>query len=264
MTGVPRDGVPGDVTELQRRLGVAFDDEGFLVRALVHRSYAFENGGIDPNERLEFLGDSVLALVVTDEIFHLQRDAAEGRLAKVRAAAVKTASLAAVARDLGLGAFVQLGKGETASGGAAKESILADTLEAVIGAYYLDQGFEAAYDLVHRLFADRLAGLVDSGAALDYKTSLQELAAARYGSLPAYLVTDEGPDHEKTFTAAVRIGDDVLGRGVGRSKKEAEQLAAREAYRHLTDEPTVRIAPVAEPSERPVGTRGVGVRRAGR
>ena len=138
------------LAELQRRLGVTFVDERLLVRALVHRSYAFENGGLIPNERLEFLGDAVLALVVTDEIFHLQNDAAEGRLAKIRAAAVKTGSLAQVGRELGLGEFVLLGKGEAASGGAAKESILADTLEAVIGAYYLDRGFHAAYDLVQR------------------------------------------------------------------------------------------------------------------
>ncbi len=220
--------------ELQQRLGIRFVDERLLRRALVHRSYAFENGGLIPNERLEFLGDSVLAIVVTDEIFHLQADAAEGRLAKIRAAAVKTASLAQIGRDLGLGEFVRLGKGEAASGGAAKQSILADTLEAVIGAYYLDRGFHAAYDLVQALFAERLQHLVGSSAALDYKTSLQELSASRHGSLPVYEVTDIGPDHEKTFTATVSVDDVAVGRGEGRSKKQAEQRAAREAYMALT------------------------------
>ena len=248
-----------DLAELQRRLGVAFVDERLLARALVHRSFAFENGGLIPNERLEFLGDAVLALVVTDEIFHLQSEAAEGRLAKIRAAAVKTGSLAQVGRDLGLGEFVRLGKGEAASGGASKESILADTLEAVIGAYYLDRGFHAAYDLVYSLFAARLAHLVGSTAALDYKTSLQELSASRHGSLPVYEVTDVGPDHEKTFTASVRVDGHAVGRGQGRSKKQAEQRAAREAYHRLADDAEVReTSPVPALDGNPVGTGGRG------
>ena len=248
-----------DLHELQRRLGVAFVDERLLARALVHRSYAFENGGLIPNERLEFLGDAVLALVVTDEIFHLQAEAAEGRLAKIRAAAVKTGSLAEVGRELGLGEFVRLGKGEAASGGASKESILADTLEAVIGAYYLDRGFHAAYDLVQSLFAARLAHLVGSTAALDYKTSLQELSASRHGSLPVYEVTDVGPDHEKTFTATVLVDGQAVGGGQGRSKKQAEQRAAREAYHRLAGDTEVRDAsPVVALDGTPVGTGGRG------
>ena len=248
------------ISRLQERLGVSFVDERLLERALVHRSYAFENGGLVPNERLEFLGDAVLAIVVTDEIFHLQTDAAEGRLAKIRAAAVKTQSLADVAADLGLGEFVQLGKGEAASGGATKASILADTLEAVLGAYYLDRGYAAAYDLVQSLFADRLARLVESGAALDYKTSLQELSAARHGSLPQYQVADEGPDHEKTFTAVVLVDGEEVGGGVGRSKKQAEQRAAREAYQRLTGEngPASDATPVPPHQLGPFGTRGKG------
>lgn len=245
--------------EIQRRLGVTFVDERLLTRALVHRSFAFENGGLVPNERLEFLGDAVLALVVTDEIFHLQSEAAEGRLAKIRAAAVKTGSLARVAEQLGLGEFVRLGKGEAASGGAAKDSILADTLEAVLGAYYLDRGFHAAYDLVQSLFGHRLAHLVGSGAALDYKTSLQELSASRHGSLPVYEVTDVGPDHQKTFTAVVLVDGRTVGRGEGRSKKQAEQRAAREAYRHLADESEAPDGGADAPVETtPVGTGGRG------
>jgi ribonuclease-3 len=227
---------PAPAAELAERLGLELGDQTLLERALIHRSYAFEQGGMPTNERLEFLGDAVLALVVTDEIFHSLEDAAEGRLAKIRAAAVKTGSLAEVARDVGLGGYVRLGKGEAASGGADKDSILADTLEAVIGAAYLELGFSAAYDLVVSLFSERLVDLSGRGAALDYKTSLQELTAAEYETVPHYEVEDEGPDHEKTFTAVVSVAGRVVGRGEGRSKKEAEQRAARVAYQTLDTE----------------------------
>ena len=219
--------------ELAGILGIHLDDPDLLERALTHRSWAFENGSVEPNERLEFLGDAVLGLVVTDEIFHAHPDEQEGRLAKVRSAAVKTDSLAGVARGFGLGRFVKLGRGEESSGGADKDSILADTLEAVIGAVYVDRGFATAYDLVERLFADRLADLAERGAALDYKTSLQELTASEFEVLPQYDVTHAGPDHSKTFSATVAVEGKVIGRGEGRSKKQAEQYAAREAYRHL-------------------------------
>ncbi len=215
---------------LAATLDVHFDDPGLLERALTHRSWAFENGGVQPNERLEFLGDAVLGLVVADEIFHAHPEEQEGRLAKVRAAAVKSESLAAVARAIGLGAYLKLGRGEIGSGGHDKDSILADGLEAVIGAVYLDQGFATAYDLVQRLFAETLSELAERGAALDYKTSLQELAAALHGALPRYEVSERGPDHLKTFTARALVDDRDVGRGEGRSKKQAEQRAAREAY----------------------------------
>lgn len=218
-------------------LDVHFDDLSVLSQALTHRSWAYENGGVQPNERLEFLGDAVLGLIVTDEIFHAHPDEQEGRLAKVRSAAVKSESLAEVARGLGLGRFVMLGVGETSSGGSDKDSILADTLEALIGAVYVDQGFATAYDLVQRLFGEVLAELAECGAALDYKTSLQELAAAQYESLPRYEVSDTGPDHSKTFTATVTVDGAVVGSGTGRNKKQAEQRAARQAYRQLVDGP---------------------------
>jgi ribonuclease III len=234
--------VPAPAAELAQLLDVDLDGQGLLDRSLTHRSWAFENGGVEPNERLEFLGDAVLALVVTDELFHANPDAPEGRLAKVRSAAVKTGSLAGVARELGLGRFVKLGRGESISGGADKDSILADTLEAVIGAVYLELGFPAAYALVERLFASRLVGLAEGDAALDFKTGLQELTAARFEVLPRYEVADTGPDHEKTFSATVSVRGEVVGRGTGRSKKEAEQRAAHEAYRRLMaeDEEAVR------------------------
>ena len=213
-----------------------FEDRSLLERALTHRSYAFEQGGLATNERLEFLGDAVLALVVTDRIFHNHPESAEGRLAKLRAAAVKTSSLATVAREIELGPHVRLGRGEAASGGADKDSILADTLEAVLGAIYLDQGQDRVTRVVLDLFDDRLDRLAGRGAALDYKTSLQELAASRFETLPDYELHDEGPDHEKTFTARVRIDGQTLGEGTGRNKKQAEQAAARVAYLRLTED----------------------------
>lgn len=228
-----RDGAAAPAAELAQLLGVHLDDPGLLECALTHRSWAFEHGGVQPNERLEFLGDSVLGLVVTDEIFHAHPDEQEGRLAKVRSAAVKTESLADLAREIGLGRFVKLGRGEAASGGADKDSILADTLEAVLGAVYVDKGFATAYDLIERLFGEVLADLAERGAALDYKTSLQELTAARFEVLPKYAVTDTGPDHHKAFTASVSVADETIGHGEGRNKKQAEQRAAREAYRLL-------------------------------
>lgn len=211
-------------------------DPGLLELALIHRSWAFEQGRHDNNERLEFLGDAVLGLVVTDEVYARHPDEPEGRLAKLRAAAVKTDSLAEVARGIDLGAFLRLGRGEAASGGSGKDSILADGLEAVIGAIYLDQGIDAARMIVRRLMASRLDALADVTAALDFKTSLQELAAAEFATVPRYRVTDEGPDHEKTFTATVAIDGRAYGVGIGKSKKQAEQHAAEQAWRHLAGE----------------------------
>jgi ribonuclease-3 len=222
-----------DVGALEDALGVTFDDPAVLVLALTHRSHAFEAGGTPTNERLEFLGDAVLGVVVTDWIYHRFPDAPEGRLAKVRAAAVNAQSLADVAREIGLGAHVLLGRGEEQSGGRDKASILADTFEAVVGALYLDQGMGTAQDLVIRLFADLLDDLALRRESLDYKTSLQELTAAELGRLPSYELTDVGPDHEKWFTATVSVDGEALGQGEGRSKKEAEQVAAAEAYRTL-------------------------------
>jgi len=231
--------------ELERTLGMRFRDPALLRLALTHRSHAFEAGGLPTNERLEFLGDSVLGLVVTDRIFRSLPEAPEGRLAKIRAAAVNTRSLADVARGLGVGAEVLLGRGEELSGGRDKDSILADTLEAIIGAAYLDGGMDVAMDLVERLFRDLLSEIVDRRGSLDHKTSLQELAAAGVGSVPVYAVTDEGPDHNKAFTAQVEIDGQELGRGVGRSKKEAEQAAARLAYAVLLERLAVTSATAA-------------------
>jgi ribonuclease-3 len=201
-----------------------------LERALMHRSFAYENGGLPTNERLEFLGDSVLGLIVTDTLFRQYPDLPEGQLAKLRAAVVNMRALAEVARGLRLGAYVRLGKGEEGTGGRDKSSILADTLEAVIGAVYVDQGLPAADGLVHRLFDPVIAKSARLGAGLDWKTSLQELTAAEVLGVPEYHVEESGPDHQKSFRASVRIGSHTYGEGEGRSKKEAEQQAAEAAW----------------------------------
>ncbi|MFJ2115744.1 MULTISPECIES: ribonuclease III [unclassified Streptomyces] len=219
-------------TLLEGRLGYQLET-ALLVRALTHRSFAYENGGLPTNERLEFLGDSVLGLVVTDTLYRIHPDLPEGQLAKLRAAVVNSRALAEVGRGLELGSFIRLGRGEEGTGGRDKASILADTLEAVIGAVYLDQGLDAASELVHRLFDPLIARSSNLGAGLDWKTSLQELTAAESLGVPEYLVTETGPDHEKTFTAAARVGGVSYGTGTGRSKKEAEQQAAESAWRAI-------------------------------
>ena len=209
-------------------------DESLRLRALTHRSYAYENGGLPNNERLEFLGDSVLGLVVTDTLYATHPDLPEGQLAKLRAAVVNMRALADVARTLGLGEHVMLGRGEESTGGRDKASILADTMEAVIGTVYLSCGMPAAARLVHHLLDPLMAASATLGAGLDWKTSLQELSAATAKGVPEYRVDEEGPDHEKTFHARAVVGDEVLGAGTGRSKKEAEQRAAELAWRALT------------------------------
>ncbi len=192
-----------------------------------------ENSGYESNERLEFLGDAVLSLVVTDHIYLTYPTLPEGELAKMRAAVVSAATLADVAAELQLGDALLLGKGEGVSGGREKPSILADALEAVIGALYLDRGWEAARDLVLDLLGDRIAQASEGPGGQDYKTRLQELAAQRFTTLPRYTVTDEGPDHAKRFFAEVYIAGEAQGRGEGRSKKQAEAAAARDAWERL-------------------------------
>jgi len=216
--------------DLRADLGVADLDAELLERALTHRSYAYENGGLPTNERLEFLGDSVLGVVVTETLYRTHPDLSEGRLAKLRAAVVNARALADVGRTLGLGDYVRLGRGEESTGGRDKASILSDTVEAVIGAVYIDGGFDVATEVVHRLFDPVIAAASKMGAGLDWKTSLQELAADASLGVPEYLIDEAGPDHQKTFTARVRVGDQVYGSGSGRSKKEAEQQAAETAY----------------------------------
>lgn len=217
---------------LEQRLGLAIDPS-LLERALTHRSFSYENGNAPTNERLEFLGDSVLGLVVTTTLYETHPDLPEGQLAKFRSHVVNSRALADVARALGLGEFLRLGKGEEATGGRDKSSILADTMEALIGAVYLDHDLAAATGLIHRLFDQLIVASAGLGAGLDWKTSLQELTAEHSLGVPAYLVTEDGPDHDKFFTARVRVGEQEHPPGRGRSKKVAEQIAAEHAYRAI-------------------------------
>ncbi len=181
-------------------------------------------------------------MVITETLYVTHPELSEGRLAKLRAAVVNARALADVARTIGLGVHIRLGKGEEATGGREKASILSDTVEALIGAVYLCGGFEDAARVVHLLFDPMLEAAAAMGAGLDWKTSLQELSALHDLGVPEYVIEDEGPDHMKTFTARVRVGDRLHGRGVGRSKKEAEQQAAESAYRTLSDELPRRAA----------------------
>lgn len=221
------------VKETLASLGATLPD-ALMEQALTHRSFAYENGGLPTNERMEFLGDAVLGLVVTESLYRRYPDVAEGHLAKMRAAIVNARALADVARSLGLGALLRLGRGEEITGGRDKSSILADTLEAVIGAVYLEHGLAAAEAVVHRLFDPLVEHASTLGAGLDWKTSLQELTAALALGVPEYAVEEAGPDHAKVFRARVRLVDEVWGEGEGSSKKEAEQQAAEAAYRAAT------------------------------
>jgi ribonuclease-3 len=225
---------PLTTEDLRRALGDPILDPELLDRALTHRSYAYENGGLPTNERLEFLGDSVLGVVVTETLYTTHPDLSEGRLAKLRAAVVNARALAGVARELGLGEHIKLGRGEETTGGRDKASILSDTVEAVIGAIHLSGGIEASAEVVHRLFDPLMEEAASMGAGLDWKTSLQELSATLGLGVPDYVIEDDGPDHMKTFVARVRVGEELYGRGTGRSKKEAEQGAAQTAYGELT------------------------------
>ncbi len=206
-----------------------------LAAALAHRSWIAEHPGHPSNERLEFLGDAVLGLIVTDHIFAAYPELPEGELAKVRASVVSAAALSEVAVELHLGETILLGKGENASGGREKPSILADALEAVIGAVYLEGGWDTASTVVLDLLGERIASASEGPGGQDYKTRLQELAAQRFTELPRYSVRDDGPDHAKSFFAEVRITGEVRGRGTGRSKKQAEAAAARRAWESLLE-----------------------------
>ena len=249
--------VSGLTEQIDAMLGVRLD-EGALRHALTHRSYAYENGGIPNNERLEFLGDSVLGLVVTESLYADHPDLAEGQLAKLRAACVNMRALAAVGRSLGLGDYLLLGRGEETTGGRDKASILADTVEALIGTIYLLEGIETARRFVHHLIDPLMTASTRLGAGLDWKTSLQELAAAgAYGS-PEYRVTEDGPDHEKVFTARAVLGRETLGEGVGHSKKEAEQRAAERAWTELDRRAQLAARQVADEMDLAEGPTELG------
>lgn len=223
-----------DTSGLLAALGVDIEP-GLLTLALTHRSFAYENGGLPTNERLEFLGDSVLGIVVTDRLYRSYPTWSEGQLAKLRAAVVNAQALAEVARGLDLGRYLRLGRGEETTGGRDKVSILADTFEAVLGAIYLDSGLERAREVIDQLVGPMIVRGAELGAGLDWKTSLQEASAAVGRGAPEYRGWHEGPDHAREFSAEVLVDGEVVGHGVGRSKKAAEQQAAERAYRLLTE-----------------------------
>lgn len=234
---------PAALASFSVRLGHPFADPDLLGRSLTHRSWCAEHAGFSSNERLEFLGDAVLGVIVTDEIYRRHPDAGEGQLSRIRASVVCAPALAEMAVELGLGEVLLLGRGEAASGGRDRPSILADAMEAVIGAVYLDGGQQAARLLVERLITPRLA---DAGSP-DHKSRLHEMVAQEHDRQIRYQITEDGPEHDKTFRAVVFLDEDPFGTGSGRSKKQAEQAAAREAWQLLG--PLGGVAPAEEESD---------------
>jgi ribonuclease-3 len=223
------------VSELQQQIAFTYRDPRLLERALTHKSYANENRLSEHNERMEFLGDSVLSLVVSELLMNALPGASEGELSRIRAAVVSEPSLAAVARTIGLGEFLLVGRGEEQTGGRDKDSLLADSLEALVASLYLDGGLEPAGAFITRFFRATLDRVRTAGGTADHKTELQELCQERLKILPEYRVVSEtGPDHRKEFTIELSIRGEVCGRGTGRNKKEAEQRAAKEALEKLS------------------------------
>jgi ribonuclease-3 len=226
------------VEGLCQRLGLEALDPVHGLAALTHKSYVNEHRdeGAD-NERLEFLGDAVVDLAVSHRLMERFPDADEGELSKLRALLVNEETLARVARHLGLGGLLRMGRGEEMTGGRDKSSVLADALEAVIGAVYLSSGLPGALSVVDRLFGDLLQGVAEGKSGEDWKTRLQELVQTRLRQSPRYrVVSEEGPDHSKTFEVEVTVGTELFARARGRSKKEAEQAAARETLTMLDSE----------------------------
>ena len=217
---------------LTEKLGVEVKDE-FLELAFTHRSFAYENGALETNERLEFLGDSVLGLIVTEELYTRYPELDESRLSPLRSGIVNMRALADIARSLDLGQYIRLGKGEEVTNGRDKNSLLADALEALIGAIYLDKGFAESTRVVRFLIAHTLEEAMSKGAGLDGKSALQELVASLNKGTLEYLVSESGPDHDKSFLAVAMVGGEAIAEGNGKSKREAEQSAARSAFEAL-------------------------------
>lgn len=223
--------------DLRQRIGCEVSDEQ-LELAVTHRSYAYENGGVPTNERLEFLGDAVLGVVVTEKLFAMFPELQEGGLARLRSAVVNANALADIARTVGLGEFLRLGRGEESTGGRDKSSILADLTEAIIGAVYIDCGLHVATGLIHGWTDPLITSAATMGAGLDWKTSLQELTSAKGLGAPIYVIEESGPDHAKHFVARVLLGETLYGYGEGRSKRVAEQAAAAATFQELVDQAT--------------------------
>ena len=229
--------VLADLAALQQTLGISFNAPSLLEQALVHGSYVNENPDIAPasNERLEFLGDAVLDLVIAEKLYQDYPHCAEGEMTRLRAALVRGNTLARLARSIGLGDYLYLGRGEEASGGRHKPANLAGALEAMIAAIFLDQGLIITGKIILRLFNEELQRVASHGVKVDYKSQLQELIQAREQRTPTYrLIKAVGPDHDRRFIVEVKVGGTVLGKGSGESKKTAETEAARAALAQLS------------------------------
>ena len=226
-----------DIADLEKRFGYVFKNRKLLTEALTHRSFYHENPdkSITHNERLEFLGDSVLGFVIVEYLFSSDKEFTESIMAKIKSYLVKESILSEIADSISLGKYLKLGKGEEATGGRAKKSILADTIEALIGAVYLDGGYKKVKAVVLKLFRKEIDTLMDSTRFYDFKTELQEKTQLLFGVLPEYrVVKQEGEEHEKVFTIEVFIEGKKFGKGSGKSKKEAQTIAAREALSQLS------------------------------
>ena len=223
-----------DLTALQKTLGISFNEPSLLEQALVHSSYVNENPATTSNERLEFLGDAVLGLIIAEELYQRLPQSSEGEMTELRSWLVRGDALSRMARAISLGNYLYLGKGEEASGGRLKPANLAGALEAVIATIFLDQGYSVVRAFILRLVDKELKRALSQGIKNNYKSQLQELIQARQQQTPSYQVIEvTGPDHDRKFTVEVKIGNTVLGRGSGKSKKSAEEEAARSALGQL-------------------------------
>jgi ribonuclease III len=221
--------------DLTKKLGIKFNDISLLERALTHRSFLNENKSVDKsNERLEFLGDAVLELIVSDYLFRKYPDRPEGELTSFRSAIVRTESLAEASRELCFGEYLRLAKGEEESCGREKDYILANTFEAILGAIYIDQSYQECKKLVTKILISKIANIVEHRLDIDSKTKIQEMAQAKFNTTPTYVVLQEsGPDHDKEFVVGVKIGKKILARGKGSSKQRAEEAAAQKAIEYI-------------------------------
>ena len=225
-----------DIGELQKTLGVSFNDAALLERALVHSSFINENPGraAGHNERLEFLGDAVLDFIIAEKLYHDFPGLSEGDMTRLRAALVRGETLARIAGDIRLGAYLFMGKGEEATGGRNKIPNLAGAMEALIAAIYFEFGMNETRKIINRLYTDEWTKLTSQGAVADYKSRLQEVVQSRFQEIPFYrLISESGPDHDKQFKVEVLVNARVMGSGIGKNKKLAETEAARQALTKL-------------------------------
>lgn len=232
---MPDDKAPQTIEQLQTRIGITFTDAALLRRAMTHRSFTNETGmKVEDNERLEFLGDATLNFISGDLLFERFPDRSEGWLTRLRAALVRTESLAAIAQTFGLGQVLLMGRGEEANGGRERDSTLCDAFEALVGAMYLDQGIMATRAFVRPLLEQRLEVVLEEALHWDARTLLQEWSQLETGITPAYeLIGESGPEHDKAYEMEVRLGEEVAGRGIGHSKRAAAQAAARNAIKAI-------------------------------